>query len=444
MKKMQTGQGALEYLLLLAGVVLIAAVLIALIFGLGGLGSTQTHEGAENVTDIFNQTKHDLFPGGGGTPITCPDGDIDAGETCDGLLFGVETCLTQGFESGSLSCDSSCQIDTSTCTDLITCGDNEIDAGETCDGTYVGEESCSSQGFFAGTLQCNAACTGFDTSLCTNCGNGTIDAGEQCEAGNLNGQTCQSLGYAGGGALACGSTCGFDSSQCVPGALTNFRANVFFPNLDDVQLGWSPYTGNGTTIKIIRNTTTYPVTPSDGAEACNVAISETICIDSNLPDRTYYYSAFAMNGATYSNRVIDAVTVDTTSGGNFPPLTPMLFALEGLSFEPTTSSLGSGTMQFTWSGECFEDDPATNYNNCPTNDIDYYKIYYKTGSQANNLAEYTNVIDTRNNSPPNAPNHTQPGFTQGTTYHYYIMAIDSIGQEGTTFTPGSQKSFTPN
>jgi len=59
------------------------------------------------------------------------------------------------------------------------CGDGNIDAGEQCDGGNLGEASCQSQGFTGGTLGCTGACT-FDTAACTNGGGG---GGGACEGG---------------------------------------------------------------------------------------------------------------------------------------------------------------------------------------------------------------------------------------------------------------------
>lgn len=46
----------------------------------------------------------------------CGNGTIDSGEGCDGSAFGDETCVSQGFDGGSLSCTASCTINTSDCT----------------------------------------------------------------------------------------------------------------------------------------------------------------------------------------------------------------------------------------------------------------------------------------------------------------------------------------
>jgi hypothetical protein len=63
---------------------------------------------AEEATDLTD---------GGSLPSYCGDGVLDTcgGEDCDGADFGGETCLTQGFAAGTLSCTPSCVLDTSTC-----------------------------------------------------------------------------------------------------------------------------------------------------------------------------------------------------------------------------------------------------------------------------------------------------------------------------------------
>ena len=46
------------------------------------------------------------------------------------------------------------------------CGNDIREKSETCDGSDVGLETCVAQGFDTGTLACNDTCTGFDTTLC--------------------------------------------------------------------------------------------------------------------------------------------------------------------------------------------------------------------------------------------------------------------------------------
>src|SRR5262245_10767355 len=88
----------------------------------------------------------------------CGDGQLEAGEDCDGTNLGGQDCNTlgQGFIGGTLACDA-CQFDTSDCIPE-TCGNNSIEAGEDCDGINLNGESCFTQGFDGGTLACSAAC----------------------------------------------------------------------------------------------------------------------------------------------------------------------------------------------------------------------------------------------------------------------------------------------
>jgi cysteine-rich repeat protein len=93
----------------------------------------------------------------------CGDGVVSGTEECDGANLGGETCVSQGFSAGSLSCSGSCTFDTSSCTD---CGDGVVSGIEECDGVNLGGETCVSQGFSSGSLSCSGSCT-FDTSSCT-------------------------------------------------------------------------------------------------------------------------------------------------------------------------------------------------------------------------------------------------------------------------------------
>ena len=45
----------------------------------------------------------------------CGNGQLDPDEVCDGEKLGEETCLSQGFKSGQLTCSADCTLDTSAC-----------------------------------------------------------------------------------------------------------------------------------------------------------------------------------------------------------------------------------------------------------------------------------------------------------------------------------------
>jgi hypothetical protein len=70
------------------------------------------------------------------------------------------------------------------------CGNGTLDPGEVCDGAELDGETCVSQGFDAGTLACNPSCTGYDTSACRfyQCGNDYCEpaVGEDCESCELD------------------------------------------------------------------------------------------------------------------------------------------------------------------------------------------------------------------------------------------------------------------
>jgi hypothetical protein len=140
---------------------------------------------------------------------------LEGTEECDTNDFGGLTCADfdapngDPFDSGSLSCNVNCTIDTSGCS---LCGDDAVGGSEMCDGTDLGGASCTGQGFDGGTLACNATCDGFDTSACYECGDGTVDTGEECDGG-VGGADCVSEGFD-GGTLACGNDCMFDTSGC--------------------------------------------------------------------------------------------------------------------------------------------------------------------------------------------------------------------------------------
>ena len=48
----------------------------------------------------------------------CGNGVIEGTEACDGLDLGGQTCLTLGFDGGSLVCAGDCNFDTSGCSGI--------------------------------------------------------------------------------------------------------------------------------------------------------------------------------------------------------------------------------------------------------------------------------------------------------------------------------------
>lgn len=177
--------------------------------------------------------------GGTEPPDDCGNGTVDLGEECDGYNFGQYSsdivCLFEGYTGGNASCTDDCQLDLSTCDSGPgsgsggggECGNDEVDPGEECDGG-VGSETCQSQGFDEGSLSCDNYCM-LETSACQTCGDGMIGGSERCDCGTdgapctevqLGRTACTDLTAPSGekytgGTLGCVPTCdAFDESGC--------------------------------------------------------------------------------------------------------------------------------------------------------------------------------------------------------------------------------------
>jgi hypothetical protein len=173
-------------------------------------GDTGPVDGGGDDTGMDDGGTGDGGTEDGGGPF-CGDGITNGTEDCDLSDLGLNTCVTEGFDTGTLDCATDCTFDTAACRDFV-CGDAMIEGTEVCDGTELGKNTCGSAGFDGGTLAC-AACA-LDTSGCTDCGDGTIEGTETCDGANLGGATCLSQGFI-SGSLTCSATCGYDTSACM-------------------------------------------------------------------------------------------------------------------------------------------------------------------------------------------------------------------------------------
>ncbi|MBI3027319.1 hypothetical protein HYY70_04335, partial [Candidatus Woesearchaeota archaeon] len=158
----------------------------------------------------------------------CGNKEIDPSETCDGALFGIiKACsgYNNSFNGGTLKCTSTCQVDTSSCTEKPSCGNSFIDKGESCDGTNFGPiaGTCNDYNpslFSAGNLLCNRC--KIDTSNCQGvngiCGDNSINIGEACDGANLGKLSVECSEYSSsfqGGTLKCSTDCKqLDTSSC--------------------------------------------------------------------------------------------------------------------------------------------------------------------------------------------------------------------------------------
>lgn len=126
------------------------------------------------------------------------------------------TCGRNGTACVACGAGTTCTTATGTCDPIAACGNNTIEGSEVCDGTALNGQTCVTQGYAGGTLTCNASCTGYVTSSCSMqwCGNGIREGGEQCDGGDLNGNTCSTQGFA-SGSLGCTGICQFNTSSCL-------------------------------------------------------------------------------------------------------------------------------------------------------------------------------------------------------------------------------------
>lgn len=199
---------------------------------LDGFSCTTIGQGFTGGTLACNGTCDDWVTtactGGG---AVCGDGNIDAGEDCDGANLGSDDCTTigGGYTGGTLYCNPSCAWDVTQCTGgTSTCGNNTVEPGEACDGNDLNGYDCAAVGpFNGGALACNANCQWFDYSACTLtnpvCGNGVQEGVEQCDGNDLGGITCAAFGFTSGTAV-CDANCQFDISGCNSG-ITGWTCN---------------------------------------------------------------------------------------------------------------------------------------------------------------------------------------------------------------------------
>ena len=131
-----------------------------------------------------------------GNPPLCGDNVKDSGEVCDGTDLNNQTCITQGFTSGTLACAADClSFNTSGCSTNL-CGNGNIDGNEQCDGVNLNGATCGSQGYSSctGTPSCSSCVLTQGTCAAYSCGNGCTDPGEQCDDSNTtNGDGCSSI-----------------------------------------------------------------------------------------------------------------------------------------------------------------------------------------------------------------------------------------------------------
>jgi|GEM_PF-4403642 len=125
-------------------------------------------------------------------PIVCGNGITEAGEDCDGADLDGSSCGSLGFDVGVLICNADCTLDTSDCAMLPpppVCGNGVIEAGETCDAGNFGGQTCLTNGFMGGSLSCvacnisTASCVSAPAAktMCSATNNDAYGASQECQ-----------------------------------------------------------------------------------------------------------------------------------------------------------------------------------------------------------------------------------------------------------------------
>lgn len=120
-------------------------------------------------------------------PGFCPNGFVDGDEECDTDDLDGETCQSQGFLGGTLTCADFCEFDTTGCVN---------EGGDCC--LANGTPGC-------GDEECNDIVCGLDPTCCSDTWD-TVCAAEaeaSCAVCNYDGDCCSANGTSGCGDLSC-------------------------------------------------------------------------------------------------------------------------------------------------------------------------------------------------------------------------------------------------
>ena len=193
--------------------------------------------------------------GSGGCRKLCGNGQVDAGEACDGgsLCSATCSCPAGATPNGARGCTfcspNPCAaplacLDTPTGYECDGCGDSNLDPGEACDPPSGGACACAADCTYPGSvtwctggdaLFCTVdACNGLGAcaattqspclpseicieaeTRCTTCGNHQVDSGEECDSstGNAPPVSCADLGFD-AGVTDCDDACHLDAAAC--------------------------------------------------------------------------------------------------------------------------------------------------------------------------------------------------------------------------------------
>jgi hypothetical protein len=173
-------------------------------------------------------------------------------------------------------------------------------------------------------------------------------------------------------------------------APSDLRAELWGTN-NDVLVSWNPVNEATEGYRVYRNT-------SAGGEYTFLGTSQPAYysyVDSGLSAGTYYYKVASVNTSGESE-LSDYVSIEVPGDGPSVPSAPA-----GVKVTAQSSS----SISVSWSS---------------VSGADSYKVYYETGSSTTkNLA-----------GTATSASYTHTGLQAGTTYKYYITAVNSAGESG--------------
>ncbi|MFO0747168.1 MAG: hypothetical protein U1F43_16115 [Myxococcota bacterium] len=146
-------------------------------------------------------------------PTDCGDRIVSGGEDCDGDNLGGATCLTLGFDGGTLGCNIDCSFDTIGCTRPV------VPSGWACPDSYYGDADCDC-GCGVQDIDCATDDDVRECDFCTNCpGAGDcstkVDNSDTTLCSDVvvvpDGWTCNDAWYADG---SCDCGCGIQDFDC--------------------------------------------------------------------------------------------------------------------------------------------------------------------------------------------------------------------------------------
>lgn len=368
-----------------------------------GTGSGSGSSGVPVTSGSESSTSTTADPSTSSSESTAGTTSLPTGET-DPSSSSSTSSSTTGTDTTTTGDTTTGTDDTSTTGPV--CGDGVAEGTEACDGDDFAGETCITQGFEGGDLSCTNLCV-IDNGGCFACGDDNIDPGEECEDGNLDGQDCISLGHT-GGTLSCMS-CAFDESACTDFALPEPGEVIFSEIMNDPV---SVPDGAGGEWVELHNTTGSTLQLNGcrlgvGAPAATYDITTDVLIPAGgyvtfaeqglaapgfVPDDTWPNASFPLPDGEGALAFSCAALVDTVawdSGMEFPNTPGAAMSLDPGSLDATANDTGTNWCDATFSYNGDLGTPGEANPSCTTFSIDFCRLQFPLTIDENEGVETT-------------------------------------------------------